>query len=134
MSRKKGFTIIEMLVVIVIIGVILGIAIPSFNNRSAKYNTNYRNLIDELNVAKQKAITTGNPIGFNIITGGFVCDNDTFDFYEGISLTSTDVSASDTLFFLGNGMTNKSATIAISGLGYADTVLVTITGFVLAQE
>ncbi len=133
-KQKRGFTIIELLTVIVIIGIILGMSIPAFNKRGAKYRSNRQNLIDELNVTKQKAVTTGSPVGFLLINDGFVADNDTFTLYEGISITSSDVSSTDTLYFFGNGTTSSSAIMEISGYGYSDTVVVTLTGYILAQD
>lgn len=133
-KQKRGFTIIELLTVIVIIGIVVGMSIPLFNNRSAKYRSNVRNLVDVLNMSKQKAVTTGSPVSFILVTDGFVTGNDTFELYDGISITSSDVSSTDTLYFFANGTTNKSAIMEMSGFGYADTVVVTLAGFILSQE
>jgi prepilin-type N-terminal cleavage/methylation domain-containing protein len=57
--RRSGFTLIEMLAVLVIIGVFVVIALPAFNNlsRSAALPGALRQIANEASMARQYAIT-----------------------------------------------------------------------------
>src|ERR1039457_6253592 len=58
-SRKAGFTLIEMLTVIVIIAIILGIGVPTFTNlmKSGGLTGASREVANALGLARQYAIT-----------------------------------------------------------------------------
>lgn len=57
-SRTRGFTLIEMLVVIGLIALIAGLAAPAFKTRSASLDAAHRQMSDDLNRARQLAIST----------------------------------------------------------------------------
>jgi len=56
----SGFTLVELLVTIAIIGITLGIAIPSFNTfiSNTRMVSETNKLVDALNIARSKAIST----------------------------------------------------------------------------
>lgn len=77
---RKGFTMIETLVVIVIIGMILGFAIPRFNSRQAKFNSTVNNIIDQLNMARQEAATKNITTTFYLSKDSFKYGNNIYKF------------------------------------------------------
>jgi len=74
---KKGFTLIETMIVIVVIGIMLGFALPRFNSRQAKYNATVDNIIDQLNMARQEAATKN-------ITTSFYLSKDSFKYGDNV--------------------------------------------------
>lgn len=78
--NNNGFTLIELLVTITILGLIVGIAIPSYNGISSAIRNNQRNnIIEKIEIAASKyAFDTGETIIFveKLITEGYY-DGDT---------------------------------------------------------
>lgn len=81
---KKGFTLIETLVVITIIGMIIGFALPRINSRQAKYNNTVNNIIDQLNMARQEASTKNIITQFFLSTDSFKYGNTVYRFPDKI--------------------------------------------------
>ncbi len=61
MSRVQGFTLLELLVVIAIIGILMGIAIPSFRDmlNSSTLTTQTNQLVTALHLARSEAVKRG---------------------------------------------------------------------------
>jgi len=59
---KKGFTLIEALLTIIIISIVVLMAIPSLNSTGARVRTVSRQIIDDMRYARTKAVTDGKNI------------------------------------------------------------------------
>ncbi len=64
MKKKKGFTLIETLVVVAIIGLIVMVGYPAFNNfyQMYKFRTTMNQLVTDIRTARQLAITVNRPV------------------------------------------------------------------------
>lgn len=64
MKNKKGFTLIETLMVLVIIGLIVLVGVPAFNNfyQMYKFRSAMNQLIIDIRAARQLALTVNRPV------------------------------------------------------------------------
>lgn len=64
MKNKRAFTLIETLVVILIIGLIVLVAIPAFNNfyQMYKFRSSMNQLVIDIRAARQLALTVNRPV------------------------------------------------------------------------
>lgn len=82
MTRKNGFTLLELIITIAIAGILATIAVPAFNNSIARsrLTSNTNQLVGALNLARAEAIDRGEQVtvrpfgtgGFEVVTGGGV--------------------------------------------------------------
>ncbi len=139
-EKQQGFTIIELMVTLVVIGVILTIAVPSFVGwiQDNKLNSYTRSLVSALQLARSEAVSRhtgvtvrkGSPqtptnwtSGFHIYTdpegnSGFDADSDTIiksvDFNVDGLVVETSSSGENFVSFNGSGTLNESSPVTIT--------------------
>lgn len=70
LSRAHGNTLIEMVIIIGIIGVITGAALPHLDTRRQDVNTAMRQLVGEFRTARTRALTSGAHFALHMPTAG----------------------------------------------------------------
>jgi type IV fimbrial biogenesis protein FimT len=113
-EKQSGFTIMELLLTLLIVGILAGIGLPSFNNliASNKMSSNANEIVGAFNLARSEATQRGTNVNIGSISGGTDWtsgfriwldgnDNDAYDAGEeirvfeaidsGLTLTSTRV-------------------------------------------
>lgn len=67
-DNQCGFTLIEMLIGLAIVGILIGIAAPSFNSwiQNAQVRTAAQSIMDGLQLARAEAVRLNAPVTFNL--------------------------------------------------------------------
>ncbi|HPR65147.1 MAG TPA: prepilin-type N-terminal cleavage/methylation domain-containing protein [Thermoanaerobaculia bacterium] len=114
MKKRTGFTLVEMLVVIVIIGVIVLIAIPQFRNFyvSYKVRTATRMIQADMRSARQTAATRNRPVMVSVYRGPEGYYTKFYQLQDGVPVTSIDdntkyVQIGNTVHYLPGGIEMK---------------------------
>jgi prepilin-type N-terminal cleavage/methylation domain-containing protein len=143
--RSRGFTLVELMVTLVIVGVLFAFSIPAFESVNASYQLKgaTMNIAAQLRMAREKAIASGvnqtmhftyNWAGcggcdYHIHNSGVV--GATFDLPRGITYHSVTVPQPT---MLKDGRCNSSGYIILrNARGARDTISVQMSGLVLAN-
>jgi prepilin-type N-terminal cleavage/methylation domain-containing protein len=145
MNRRsqRGFTLIELMMVVLVFGLILSFSIPSFHRLSYTYQLHgaTENIAAQMRLAREKAIATG-------VTQPFRCTHGTGTGYAttpasgmGASwslprgITYVWCTGTDSLYVLQtDGRSDRSGLIVVQDPnGARDTVSIQLSGFVLTR-
>ncbi|HPH55930.1 MAG TPA: GspH/FimT family pseudopilin [Smithella sp.] len=143
-KRQKGFTLLEVMVVIVIIGIMIGIAIPNFNEyiRSRRLSGATMQMYVDLMNARQQAVTQNAWVSLRlenthqykiftdsnkngaIDTGESVVNGDIHPDFADVTFTT---SAGTIFAFYPNG-TAASKTLSLSGSAGSKNITISTAG------
>jgi len=146
-TGKSGFTMIELLVVIVVMGIILAFSIPAINTGKLRFDQAVDGVDAKLKFARQEAMTKGINYGvdwnanalwiFRDNNGNITLDagepSDTVKFGTGITLTSP---AAGPIDFNLDGTVTQGAALGLVSPTQKDTVwfAITIAGFIYKNQ
>ena len=101
MRCSRGFTLMEMMIVVVVIGIVAGLAVPSFLSYMPKLRVKAaaREIVSELRLARSKAVSERRPFGvaFNVGDNTLISFADTDDPPSQVYSVSDSLLRADTL-------------------------------------
>lgn len=77
--REKGFTVVELMLVLVVAAILLGVGVPAFRSllTSNQLTTTSNALVASLNLARQEAVSRGEPVAACPSPNGTACSGGT---------------------------------------------------------
>ncbi len=141
---KKGFTLVEALVLVIIMGLMVAMAVPLINNEQLRFSSVMNNLIMLVKDAKQNAITKGEWYGFMYETRNDSCiayffedanRNRTYDagetkverYLRGVTFST---SISEPIIFFPDGTVSEALDLVVESQTYEGEIWVLLSGFI----
>jgi len=139
-SRQRGFSLIELMIVLVIFGMLIGFSIPSYARyvQTQKLRGTSENLVQTIQLQRARAMATGQSVTLNFNTAapaGWTCISANRSVRTKLPKGITYLSANPTQLVLGrDGRINTSGTVIFTNnTGNSDTVSVQLSGFALIR-
>jgi prepilin-type N-terminal cleavage/methylation domain-containing protein len=140
--RQRGFSLVELAIVLVVMGLLLGFSVPSFQRLSASYQLRgaSENIAGQLRLAREKAIATGvaqpvhilNSTTYHMHYPSPIGITTTWTLPRGITFTSPTVGS--WYHLQSDGRSQESGVIVVGNTrGALDTVSVQLSGLVLIR-
>ena len=138
----RGFTLIELMVVVVLLGTVVGFSIPGFKNMMNSQNLKGAadNITGQFRLARQKAIATGTPQTIHFYLNTFNCDyhihnggvvGPIWDLPNGITYWTGTGFVADYTFGTDGTCSNSGYVILQDPKSRRDTVSVQVSGSIL---
>ncbi|WP_420475717.1 GspH/FimT family pseudopilin [Noviherbaspirillum sp. ST9] len=122
-AGQRGFTLVELMVTLAVVAVLLGIALPGFNNATlgTKLSTYANSLVASANMARSEAIKRNAAVTMCVSTDGATCTGGSWE--EGwIVLAGTDVIVRQNAASTGFKLTGTASTLTFQATGVGATV------------
>jgi len=84
-KKQKAFTLIELLTTLVVLGVVIGVAVPSFNSQilSSRSSALGDDFASALNLVRSEAVKRANPVSLCASINGSTCSTNVTDWTNG---------------------------------------------------
>ena len=139
-SQSRGFSLIELMIVLIIFGALIGFGIPSFHkySQTQRVRGTSENLVQTIQLQRSRAMATGQSVTLNFNTGtppGWTSISEGRSSHHPLPNGVTYASAAPNQLILSrDGRVNTSGTIVFTNrTGWTDTVSVQISGFALIR-
>jgi type IV fimbrial biogenesis protein FimT len=112
-AKQTGFTLVELMVTIVLVGILLGIGVPSFRDfiRNSRMTSAANDLLADLNLARSESVKRRVPVTLCKSANGSACDTSATSSFSRWIVFVDDVDAAATNSNDGNGVVNTNEQI-----------------------
>jgi prepilin-type N-terminal cleavage/methylation domain-containing protein len=146
-AAARGFTVLELMVTVAIIGIVAGIAIPTFNRMAVNGNlrTAARDIMGDIANLKEGAMaqntqysmifnTGTNSYTLPLLPGGTLATKSPASLGQGIQLTGVAFGAGSTITFLTRGTLSQGGNVVLTNSrGSTATITCNISGRTYVQ-
>ena len=139
-SQERGFNLVELMIVLVIFGLLIGFSIPSYSrySQTQKLRGTSENLVQTIQLQRARAMATGQNVTINFNTAapaGWTClsngQSNRTSLPNGISYASANPAS---VVLSKDGRVNASADVVFTNVtGDSNTVSIQLSGLALIR-